>query len=230
MSNNVEIWGDSIMKGIVWDGSAGRYRASQVKAAENAARRLGLSVKNFSRMGCTSTKGFLLMKKENPSQKDAGAAILEFGGNDCDFNWSAISADPKGIHNPNTLLNVFEGQVREMIAFLRGRGIRTILTTLVPNHAERYFSFITGKGLNGKNILSWLGDVHHIYRWHERYSRCIERVAREERCPLIDLREAFLGSWHYEELLCEDGIHPNERGYGLIEEVLFAEAGKILAI
>ena len=39
--------------------------------------------------------------------------------------------------------------------------------------------------------MRWLGDVGNIYVWQERYSRAVERLAREENVPLVDVRGAF---------------------------------------
>ena len=44
----------------------------------------------------------------------------------------------------------------------------------------------------------------------------MERLAREENVPLVDLRGAFLDHWHLDTLLCEDGTHPNSAGQALI--------------
>ena len=48
------------------------------------------------------------------------------------------------------------------------------------------------------------------------YSIMFEKIARAANVALIDIRSAFLADHHYEELICEDGIHPNSRGYELI--------------
>ena len=73
---------------------------------------------------------------------------------------------------------------------------------------------------NSRNILRWLGDVEHIYRWHEMYNLAVCRVAMEERVPLLDISSRFLAADSYQELLCEDGIHPNEKGHQVILESL----------
>ena len=53
----------------------------------------------------------------------------------------------------------------------------------------------------------------------------MERLAREENVPLVDLRGAFLDHWHLDTLLCEDGTHPNSAGQALIGQAFrdFAE-------
>ncbi|PWS21688.1 SGNH/GDSL hydrolase family protein, partial [Enterococcus faecium] len=80
--------------------------------------------------------------------------------------------------------------------------ITPILMTLPPLHAKRYFEFITRNGLIKDNILQFLGgDVEMIYRWQERYSNTISRIAAETGSHIIDVRDSFLAEFHYENLL-----------------------------
>ena len=73
--------------------------------------------------------------------------------------------------------------------------------------------------------MRWLGDVGNIYVWQERYSRAVERLAREENVPLVDVRGAFLDYGHLEQTLCADGTHPNTVGQGLITKA-FQDFGR----
>lgn len=165
-------------------------------------------------MGRTITKGHEILTKDLAKDATNDIAIIEFGGNDCDFNWTEVSEDPTAEHIPSTPLNIFEMQLLEMIARLKKLDIKPILMTLPPLHAKRYFEFITRNGLNKDNILQFLGgDVEMIYRWQERYSNTISRIAAETGSHIIDVRDSFLAEFHYENLLCADGIHPNEAGH-----------------
>ena len=74
------------------------------------------------------------------------------------------------------------------------------------------------RGLDGESILQALGDVHRIYRWQERYTIVMRQVAQSLCCKLLDVRAAFLGLKRYEDYLCLDGIHPNDRGHRLIAD------------
>ena len=67
-----------------------------------------------------------------------------------------------------------------------------------------------------ENVLKWLGSVETIYRYQEMYSIMVEKIARAVDVALIDIRSAFLSDHHYENFICEDGIHPNSKGYELI--------------
>ena len=144
--------------------------------------------------------------------------VLEYGGNDCDFDWADVAAHPDDEHQPHTPINDFVACYREMIDMLMQRGIRPILMSLPPLDASRYFDWITKGGLNRENILHWLGDVQRIYRFHERYSIAITNLARQLNCRYVDVREAFLAVPRCGDLLCADGIHPNEKGHRVMQE------------
>ena len=218
---SIGVWGDSVMKGVVYDESKSKYTLLSENGADKASRKLGLRLFNRSRMGCTVTKGLQLLKKDL-QRPDAAcdAALIEFGGNDCDYDWAQVAARPEQDHQPRTPLPLFISQLRDMIELVRQKGMQPVMMTLPPLHAQRYFDFFTRDGLSGDSILRWLGDVQHIYRWHERYNTAVMRVAQECGCPLADVRDAFLAERDYGDLLCADGIHPNAKGHALMESVL----------
>ncbi|WP_271003370.1 SGNH/GDSL hydrolase family protein [Listeria seeligeri] len=211
---SVGIWGDSIMKGVLFNPEKNRYTLLKNNCIKRASEKLGITFQNHSTMGRTITKGHEILTKDLAKDASNDIAIIEFGGNDCDFNWAEVSENPETPHIPGTPIDIFETQLREMIARLKNLDIQPILMTLPPLHAKRYFDFITRSGLNKENILTFLGgDVQMIYRWQERYSNTISKIAGETGSHLIDIRDSFLAEFHYEELLCIDGIHPNEAGH-----------------
>ena len=217
---SVAIWGDSVMRGVVYNEEKDRYALLSENSADRATQHLGLTLNNRARMGCTVTKGLSILKKDLISGVQGDAALIEFGGNDCDYHWAQVAADPKGEHHPKTPLALFTAQLREMVQLIRAKGIFPIMMTLPPIDAQRYFRFFTRSGLNADNILDWLGDIQHIYRWHERYNAAVIQVAEECHCPLVGVREAFLCERKVGDLLCADGIHPNEKGHALMETAL----------
>lgn len=216
----VAVWGDSVMKGVVYDEGRGRYALLPESGVQRASRTLGVPVRNRARMGCTVGKGMDIVRRDLSAGMTEGVALIEFGGNDCDFDWAQIAAAPTAEHQPKTPLGVFTARLTEMVALVRQQGMQPVLLTLPPIHAARYFAFFTRSGLDRDSILQWLGDVEHIYRWHERYNNAVVQVARRTDVPLADVRDAFLSCTHYDELLCVDGIHPNEKGHAIIEGVL----------
>ena len=130
---------------------------------------------------------------------------------------------------PNTPLPVFTETMRRMIGTLREHGVKPVLSTLPPISSERYLDWITRDGLSKENILTWLSDANAIYRYQEKYSLAIERLAAETGCSLVDLRSAFLEKRALLPYLCADGIHPSDLGQRLIHKVLSEAADALPA-
>jgi hypothetical protein len=220
MSDSICIFGDSIMKGVIFDSIRGRYIYLKNSFLNILGRRnSSVRVDNFAKFGCTITAGKKIIEKHSDKLPGYRFTALEFGGNDCDFDWKSVSECPDGIHLPKTPLDEFESLYSKIIDDVSNSGSKPVLFSLPPLSAERYFAWIS-KGLNAGNILRWLGDVGHIYRWHEMYNNTVVKIAEAKNVLLIDIREAFLKARDYLSLLCEDGIHPNEAGHALISDVV----------
>ncbi|MCL2408662.1 MAG: SGNH/GDSL hydrolase family protein [Oscillospiraceae bacterium] len=256
IKKRVEIFGDSILKGIQINPKNMRYHVDNNIDIELIEKRHLLSIINFSKFGCTVTKGLALLEKRLKGNKPSCDAILmDFGGNDCDFNWKEISECPDDEHLPHTPLNVFVDTYHKIIALLSENGIRPIMTTLPPLDANKFFNWYCN-GLNKPNVLKWLGNIDLIvrwqgscskavekitgganapenidviYRWQESYSKAIEKIAAGTNTLLVDLRGAFLRHSSPEHLLCEDGTHPNTEGQKIITQTFleFIENAKI---
>lgn len=215
--SNVVIYGDSLMKGTVIDDSF-RYRATIASRLDKLEQRFGLSFINRARFGSTSNKGKSLLEHDIANGLQCTYALIEFGGNDCDFQWDAVSKEPSSQHQPNTPLACFEENIRGMIAELKAAGTTPVLMTLPPIHAERYLSFVTRNGSDKSKILQWLGDVHLIYRFHELYSDTVAKIARQGNILLADIRSRFLDKHNLNELIGADGIHLSHSGHALVLE------------
>jgi lysophospholipase L1-like esterase len=219
MKPTIAIWGDSLLQGVVLDETQGRYSILENNCATTFAKKLGISITNNARFGCTAPKGRKSLARTLDSGARFGAAVLEYGGNDCDFIWDEVARVPEAEHQPKTPLQEFIACYTGMIEAVKAQGIMPILVSLPPLDAQRYFNWITRNGANRENILHWLGDVQHIYRWHERYSNAVATLARQYACAFVDIRDAFLSQRDFESFLCADGIHPNQKGHALMEQV-----------
>ena len=175
-----------------------------------------MQVHNYARMGSTARDGLQRMTEDRMER--GGVAVIEFGGNDCDMDWKAVSRDPDGKHEARLPLNQFKTTLQALVERSRLNGMEPVLVTPPPIDAARYFRWVS-RGLDAANILRYLGDVQHIYRWQERYAHAVTAVANRTGARLIDLRDAFLAETHVDRLLCADGIHPNERGYRMMSDV-----------
>lgn len=219
VKETVVIWGDSLAKGVVWNEARKRHAYSKTTAADVVAQRLGIEIVNRSKFGCTAPQGLEMMERDVESGICCDTALIEFGGNDCNFDWAAISAHPEETHLPATSPEEYLVSIREMARRLLRKGIRPMLMTLPPIDAEKYFRYLAGDKLNRANILRWLGDVQQIYRYQEMYSLMVEKVAMELSIQLIDLRSRCLAERRFfRDMLCEDGLHLTEDGQLFIGE------------
>ena len=135
----VTLLGDSILKGIQVDLGTGRYRAQNEMDTAALESEFHLSIHNDAHFGATVRKGSRLLDRMLERGMPCDLLVMDFGGNDCDFCWKEIAADPAGEHQPNVPLPEFVELYRGMIRRVRARGIRPILTNLPPLDIERFF-------------------------------------------------------------------------------------------
>lgn len=217
---NISIFGDSILRGVVLNEATRRYCVSDGIGMDSIAEMYSMEITNHSRFGCTIERAHEYIGKYLERGGVSDAVLLELGGNDSDFHWAEVAANPNAEHAPNTPIDHFVCVYREIIDLIKGRGIVPVLTNLPPLIPEKYLNWICRDGLDRDNILRWLGSASTIYRYQENYSRRVEKIAEDTGCRLVDLRGAFLSHRRIEEYFCDDGIHPNTSGQGLIHGAL----------
>jgi len=228
---NIGLFGDSIFKGIQINPVNKKYYVDNNIDVEKLSDKYSFQIKNYSSFGCTVTKGSELLNKRLEKDLGCDAIVMDYGGNDCDYNWKAISEHPEANHIPNTPINLFTETYCGIIDTLKKKGILPILTTLPPLEPQRFFEWFC-RDLNKKNVLLWLGEINNIYFHQENYSKAIEKIALEKHVSLVDLRGGFLKSGNIKALLCEDGTHPNTSGQKIIASTFsnfadgFLEVGK----
>lgn len=210
------ISGDSISKGVILDEARNKYVLLEDNYVSLLQGKLKGAVRNTARFGNTLIKGMSNLKKDVLKDKP-NIVLIEYGGNDCDFNWNEIADNPDGDHSPKTDFNMFEKMLTEAIHFLKSQQITPILMSLPPLNADNYFKWVSKNNPEAeKNILKWLGSVTKIYWWQERYNSTILKVSEMTKTKYIDVRGAFLEHPDYTEFLCSDGIHPNRAGHKII--------------
>jgi acyl-CoA thioesterase-1 len=215
----IGVWGDSVLKGVIFDEIRGTYQLLANSCGNLISKTLGLQIVNRSRFGSTVDKGRQTLEQSLQQGLSCDYVLLEYGGNDCDFDWPAVAADPELPHQPHTPLPRFRQQLQDMIDMLLKNKITPLLMSLPPINAEKYLDFLVSKGLNRLNLMSFLGDCQQIYRFHESYSLAVTNLALGNRCLYVPVRESFLAVRNSPDLLCIDGIHPNEKGHRLMQQV-----------
>jgi len=217
------IIGDSIAKGVTYQD--GRYRLCTEHNFDALVQK-GLEVQNFAKMGACTDLGLSIVKKRLALCEEGTTAALSFGGNDCDFDWQAVSDRPQDEHLPKFPAEAFLENYRAMVRLAKDAGARVIMTSLVPLEAHRFLNFVS-QGRSKENILSWLGDADRIFRWQEYYNDLVCRLARELSVPLLDVRPEFLKSPVFPSLISEDGIHPTQAGHDLLHRCAWEAVGSL---
>lgn len=213
----IEVYGDSILKGVMNVG--GKYRIFHGTLEERLADEQ-ITLTRHCRMGSTVSDALVRMEKDFDAQSPAGKTVLlEFGGNDSDFDWKDVAQNPEGSFLPHTPPAAFENTYERAVRLVRARGGSPVVSAIIPIDADKYLDFL-GRYYSKENILRWLGDASALYRWQENYARSVERIAARLCVPVIDIRDAFLRSRKYASLFSDDGIHPTEEGHRLIEDTV----------
>jgi len=214
-TKNVILFGDSLLRGVTLDKN-NRYTFGNVdwKCVENE---LGINICNKSRFGCDVTKGQKIVDECLALSSDIDVAVVEYGGNDSDYFWGEVAKTPLQKHNPKTVLPLFENKLDNIVKQIKSKGIKVVMMSLPPLEPNRYLNWISKNDSHTRdNIMQFLGDVEIIYRRQEMYSNAVTKIAYKNGCELVDVRQDFLQSDNFPDLMCLDGIHANERGQQLI--------------
>ena len=217
--------GDSIIKGVLVrsEGERSRYSLADKSIVECCAEKLGGESLNLGKMGCTIEAGERILDRYLDKMSGAQYVLLEYGGNDSDYNWQEIAESPEKEHFPRTRLEVFEEVYERVICKIKEMGAIPLVLSLPPMDAERYFAFFSQKWEDGfrANVMRWLGgSTNTIMSGHELYNLATMRIAQRAGAQWIDVTSGLLKGHNFRAYLCDDGIHPNERGQRMIAEAV----------
>jgi len=216
----ISVYGDSILKGAVTGTDSGHlFDIIEESSLVIACRNLGIELNNQSVFGSIVSKTQRRLNKDLEKGNLSDIAILESGGNDCDYDWTAVSSSPDETHFPRTSLEDFISKMGEMVKSLRDAKVTPVVMTMPPLVADRWFTHICN-GQNKDAILKvCIGDENRPYLNHERYNAALVHFCIENNVQWIDMRKAMLDAPDYRSLMCLDGIHPNEEGYRYMAEI-----------
>ena len=214
--SDIYLFGDSASQGIVLD-ETGAYRVSRVGCVR-LLKRKGYPIRNHAVHGYTVLQG-LASFRALPMEPGSVCAI-QFGGNDCDLDWDAVSAAPDVYHEGRLALDAFLENLTRFVREARERALKPVLITPLALMSARYYQWVS-QNRNAENILRYLrGDPESISRWQERYANAVREVAASASCPLLDVRTWLEHRLDYPALICADGIHPNEAGHAALADII----------
>ncbi|MBR5475566.1 MAG: SGNH/GDSL hydrolase family protein [Bacteroidaceae bacterium] len=225
---NIAALGDSLTKGVVLN-SENKYSILKGSFIDIVADKLNLCIKNYAKFGCTIGFGHNVIDRHSSDISASDITFLEFGGNDCDFDWKMIADDPASEHTPKTILDSFKNQFLLLVERVRELGSKPVILSLPPIDSDAYFSFIS-RFMNDEqkaNVVKWLGgDINIITRWHETYNRALFEISASTNTLIIDITTPFENyNGDIMSLMCSDGIHPNPQGHKLIANSIMGVSG-----
>lgn len=211
--------GDSLTKGVILI-DRNRYAVLEDSFTEILGRSERFQVDNYGKFGCTVDYGHSVADRHADAISESDFTLLEYGGNDCDFDWKSIAEAPEKEHFPKTSIESFRKSFRKLVERISGLGSSPVIISLPPIDSQLYFSFIS-RFMNDQqkqNVLEWLGrDVNIIRDWHESYNQTLFEIASDTGTPIINITERFDNyAGDMRKLFCNDGIHPNSEGHHLI--------------
>ena len=220
--------GDSILKGAVTGTDSGHlFDIIEDSSLNLAQKALGFEMDNQSVFGNVISKGQRKLNKMLERGEVADFCIVEFCGNDSDYDWALVSENPQENHLQRTSPSDFIRIYSEMIKTLREHKITPVIMISPALVADRWFNHIT-KGHNADNILSFLGgDREKPYKNQKEYDDALLEFAKKNSVQYVNMRTAMEESGRFEDLMCLDGIHPNENGYRFMSEIWIKELPKL---
>ena len=222
--NTVAVYGDSILKGAITGTDSGQlFEIIAENSLALAAKKLCFELNNQSVFGSTAFKTQKRLNRDLNKGLCADIAIIESGGNDCDYDWSIVNAAPTAPHEMRTPLQDFMRIMCEMIDTCRANKITPLVMTMPPLAAERWFNHIS-RNADKENILQFLGgDYSKLYRNHELYNAHLTELCLKKNVQIVDMRLAMLEHSDFLSIMCMDGIHPNRNGYRFMADVWIRE-------
>ena len=224
----ISVYGDSILKGAVTGTDSGNlFDVLDENGLSLAAKSLGFELNNQSVFGNIVTKGKRKLSREIERGVVFDCAIIESGGNDCDYDWNIVCESPFEFHNPRVSLEDFIKTIDEMVNICRQNKITPLLMTMPPLVEDWWFTHLC-ESFNEQGVREFTKNIPSVlYQNHEIYNFAILDYCRVHNVQFVDMRFEILKTGHYRDLMCRDGIHPNWEGHKFMATVWEKELPKV---
>lgn len=202
------VFGDSILKGVITIPNSGKlFDTTENDSLSLARKELGFELDNRSIYGNITSKGLVKLQKymekcSAGEQEAADFCIIEFGSNDCDYDWGTLVQ--------KVPLADYLENLSQMVSLCRANKVTPLMMGLIPYVCDDWFKTII-KGQDEAAILKFLGGTAETLGKNQLiYKNAQADFVKKNNVQFLDPWELFQG---HKELMCYDGIHPNENGY-----------------
>ena len=226
---SIVVFGDSILKGVITTPeSKNLFDVTENDSLTLAQKELDFELDNRSIYGNITSKGLVKLQKylEKCSKGELQAAdfcIIEFGSNDCDYDWNIFPQDQAAPDfssiQPKVPFDLYLENLTQMVNLCRAHKITPLIMNLIPYICDRWFKTIA-KAHNEEAMLAFLkGSADTLGQNQARYQKALMDFAAKNKVQTIDAWTLFSSAPDAASLMCEDGIHPNETGYELLSKL-----------
>ena len=125
----LSIFGDSIMAGVVQED--GRYSRCR-DPFQRLEAETGAHLDNHSSFGSTVIKGYERLNKFLRQGALGEYTLVEFGGNDCAYDWAEVAAAPDENHLSVVPPADFEKRYEQMLLVVEAAGSKPVAHFLPP--------------------------------------------------------------------------------------------------
>ncbi len=209
------VFGDSILKGVITIPNSDKlFDVTENDSLSLAQKELGFELDNRSIYGNITSKGLIKLQKFFEKGGEADFCIIEFGSNDCDYDWNIFKPGaelpPASEIKQKVPLAEYLKNLKQMVELCRSNKVTPLMMGLIPYVCDDWYKTII-KGQDEDSILNFLGGTSETLGKNQLvYKEAQKDFAEENNVQFFDTWDFFKDQ---KELMCYDGIHPNEKGY-----------------
>ena len=214
------VFGDSILKGVITIPNSDKlFDVTENDSLSLAQKELGFELDNRSIYGNITSKGLIKLQKFFEKGGEADFCIIEFGSNDCDYDWNIFKPGaelpPISEIKQKVPLAEYLENLKQMVELCRSNKVTPLMMGLIPYVCDDWYQTII-KGQNEAAILDFLGGSSETLGKNQLiYKNAQADFVQKNDVQFLDPWTIFEG---HKELMCYDGIHPNEKGYELLSK------------
>lgn len=209
------VFGDSILKGVITIPNSDKlFDVTENDSLSLAQKELGFELDNRSIYGNITSKGLIKLQKFFEKGGEADFCIIEFGSNDCDYDWNIFKPGaelpPASEIKQKVPLTEYLENLKQMVELCRSNKVTPLMMGLIPYVCDDWYKTII-KGQDEAAILDFLGgNPEQLGKNQLIYKNAQADFVQKNNVQFLDPWTIFEG---HKELMCYDGIHPNEKGY-----------------